>query len=346
MINFLSTTVLPGYRVLDLTDEKGMFCARILADMGAEVIRIEKPGEAHGDMFYQVTNPGKHIVSFDISNQRGIARLKRLVRTADILVESYAPGFLEKLGLDFPNLSKINPKLIMASITGFGQTGPYRDYKASDLVVSALGGQMYVNGETDSPPLKPHGNQTYYTGSLFAAIGIMLALWQRHTSGKGQHIDISLQECAAATLDHVLVRYFAEGGVAKRQGSLYWNNAFRIFPCRDGYILLTLFQQWETLVEWLDSEGMADDLLDRKYLNAEVRRAEIQHIIEVFERWTHTHTVGELVEKGQLMRFPWAEVSPVSKALENPQLRKRGLWEEVTVSGRKRRIPRTIRWNK
>ncbi|MBI4296713.1 MAG: CoA transferase [Chloroflexi bacterium] len=336
---------LSGYRVLDLTDDKGMFCARLLADMGAKVVRIEKPGsERDDDLFHLATNLGKHIQTFDITTKRGITRLKRLVKTADILVESYSPGFLKGLGLDLPNLSKINPKLIVASITDFGQTGPYCDYKASDLVVSAMSGQMYVNGETDSPPLKPYGNQTYYTGALFAAIGILVALWQRHSSGSGRHIDISLQECAAATLDHVLVRYFAEGVVARRQGSLYWNNAFRIFPCRDGYILLTLVQQWETLVGWLNSEGMASDLGDKKYLDVEVRQAGLQHIIEVLERWTRTHTVAELVEKGQLMRFPWAEVSPISKVLENRQFKERSFFDEVTgpVSGRKCRLPKAL----
>ena len=123
---------------------------------------------------------------------------------------------------------------------------------------------MSVCGEPDKPPLKPFGPQAYNTACLFAANGILLALWQRHTSGKGQYIDISVHESVAATLDHVLVRYFYEGEVAQRQGSLYWNKAFRIFPCKDGYILLSLLHQWETLVEWLDSEGMAEDLTGLK----------------------------------------------------------------------------------
>ncbi|HEX9976202.1 MAG TPA: CaiB/BaiF CoA-transferase family protein, partial [Dehalococcoidales bacterium] len=230
--------------------------------------------------------------------------------------------------------------LVMASITGFGQGGPYRDYKSCDIVASALGGQLYVSGEPESP-LKPFGAQSYYLASLFAAIGVLLALWQRHTSGRGQYIDVSLQECVAATLDHVLVRYFYEGAVARRQGSLHWNGAFRLFPCRDGHILLSLFQQWETLVEWLDSEGMAEDLTDKEWRDRQFRLRHLDHVIEVLERWTRSHAVAELVEQGQLMRFPWAEVASISGIMANSQLEERDFWVEVEhpQTGKKYKFP-------
>jgi len=306
------------YRVLDLTDERGMLCPRLLADMGADVIRVEKPEPEI---------------------------LRRLVETADVLVESFPPGYLPSLGLGYPELSQLNPRLVMASITAFGQSGPYRDYKSCDIVASALGGQMYVCGESSSPPLKPFGNQSYYLGSLFAAIGVLLALWHRHSSGRGQHIDISLQECVASALDHVLVRYFYQGVVAKRQGSLYWSGAFRVFPCRDGYILLSLFHQWETLVEWLASEGMAEDLSDKKWLDREERFKHLDHVIEVLERWTKSHTVAGLVEKGQAMHFPWAEVSSISGLVKSPQLEARNFWVEIEhpQTGKKYKLPAPLR---
>jgi crotonobetainyl-CoA:carnitine CoA-transferase CaiB-like acyl-CoA transferase len=335
-------SVLPGYRVLDLTDDKGMLCSRLLADMGAEVIRIEKPGESSArSLFYWASNLGKRAITLNIQVKPGQEIFRRLVETADVLVESYPPGYLEALGLGYPELGQINPRLVMASITAFGQSGYYRDYKLCDIVASALGGQMYVCGEAESPPLKPFGNQSYYLASIFAAIGVMLALWSRHTSGRGQHIDISLHECVAATLDHVLVRYFYQGMVAKRRGSLYWSNAFRVFPCRDGYILLSLFQQWETLVEWLASEGMAEDLSDEKWLDREYRFQHLNHIIEVLERWTRSHTVAGLVEKGQLMRFPWAEVTSIPGLMASPQLEERAFFIEVEhpESGKKYKFP-------
>ena len=329
-------SALSGYRVLDLTDDKDMLCSRLLADMGAEVIRIEKPGGSARSLFYWASNLGKRAITLDIKVKPGQKLFKRLVKTADVLVESFPPGYLETLGLGYPELSQINPRLVMASITNFGQSGPYRDYKSCDIVASALGGQMYVCGEPESP-LKPFGDQSYYLASILAAIGILLALFKRHTSGRGQHIDISLHECVASALDHVLVRYFYQGVVAKRQGSLQWNGAFRIFPCQDGYILFSLFHQWETLVEWLESEGMAEDLADKKWLDREARFKHLDHIIEVLERWTKSHSVAELVASGQLMHFPWAGVTSIPGLVASPQLEERDFWVEVEHPGSAKR---------
>jgi crotonobetainyl-CoA:carnitine CoA-transferase CaiB-like acyl-CoA transferase len=137
----------------------------------------------------------------------------------------------------------------------------------------------------------------------------------------------------AATLDHVLVRYFYGGELARRQGSLYWNNAFRVFHCRDGYILLSFFQHWDTLVELLDSEGLAGDLKDTKWLDESERQNNLAHIVEVIEKWTRLHAVDELVELGQLMHFPWAKVASISEVVDNPQLNERGFFTEVMDAG-------------
>jgi crotonobetainyl-CoA:carnitine CoA-transferase CaiB-like acyl-CoA transferase len=278
-------TVLAGLSVLDLTDAKGALAVKALAAMGAEVMRI---------------NP---------------KTLREGAKTADVFIETYAPGYLESLGLGYQELSQTNPGLIMASITPFGQDGPYKNYKAYDLTLQALGGWLSVTGEPEAP-LKLYGNQAYNTASLFAVNGILLALWRRQETGRGQHIDISVMECVAATLDQVLVRYFYEGIVSGRQGSRHWNNAFEVFRCRDGYILLSLHQQWETLAEWLAYEGMAEDLSDEKWRDRGERNRHIDHIIEVLGRWTQTHGVKELVEKGQLMHFPWAEVVRPEEAVK------------------------------
>jgi crotonobetainyl-CoA:carnitine CoA-transferase CaiB-like acyl-CoA transferase len=313
--------------VLDLTDEKGLFCARLLADMGAEVLRIQKPGER---VLRTAANAGKKSIGLNIETEKGRDLLRRLMIDTDILVESFPPRYLDSLGIGYDQLNLLFPQLIMASVTDFGQTGPYRDFKSSNLVDTALGGQAFICGEPGQPPLKLFGSQSYLTACLFAANGILLSLWQRHSTGKGQFIDISIQECLAATLDHVLVRYFYEGEVAQRTGNLYWNNAFRIFPCLDGHIVLSLTYQWETLIEWLDSENMADDLTDRKYLIEAERQRNIDHIISVLEKWTCAHRVSELLESGQLMRFPWANVAAIPEVLENPQLKERGFFLEGT----------------
>lgn len=326
---------LSGYRVLDLTDEKARLVSRFLADMGAEVIRIEKPGTPS----FSWENLGKESLTLNIEAKGCQGLFQGLIKKADVLLESHPPGYLDKLGLGYSRLSQINPRLIMVSITPFGQDGPCRDYKSCDIVASALGGQMYVGGEAALPPLKPFGNQSYYLASLFAAIGVLLALYHRHVSGKGQHIDISLQESVAAALDHVLVRYFYQGEVAQRRGSLHWNNAFRVFPAKDGYVLLSLFYQWETLVEWLESEDMAEDLTDGKWRDRDYRLKNLDHIIAVLERWTKGHSKAELVERAQLMHFPWAEVAAIPDLLASPQLKARNFWLEVEHAGKKYKLP-------
>jgi crotonobetainyl-CoA:carnitine CoA-transferase CaiB-like acyl-CoA transferase len=334
----MANTVLDGCRVLELADEKALFCGKLLAELGAEVIRIEKPGEKSGQT---AANAGKRCIYLDIENKEGRELFFRLIGISDIVVEGFSPGYLEKLGMDYKTLSAANPRLIMASITHFGQTGPYRDYRSSALVSSALGGQVFVCGDSDRAPLKPFGPQAYYTACLFAAIGIMLALNQRHTSQKGQYVDISVHECTAAALDHQLVRYFYQGIAAQRNGSLYWNDSYRVFPCKDGFILLSLMHQWDTLVEWLAAEGMAEDLARDEWRDEEMRHRNIAHIIHVLEKWTLCHNVAELVETGQLMRFPWAGVASISGVVENPQLNARGFFIDALdpATGRHYKYP-------
>ena len=338
-VNFLE-----GIRILDLADEKASFCTKLLADMGASVVKVERPegdpsrkmgpflGESphpERSLFFLHHNTNKLGITLNLEHSEGRKIFHRLVERADVVVESFSPEYLKDLGLSYEILSRTNPRLILVSVTGFGQDGPRSKYKSCDIVTSAFGGQMYVSGSPSTPPLKPYGEQSYYTASLFAAIGILLALRKRNHTGEGEHIDISLQEALVSTLEHVMIQYFYEKTIPKRQGSLHWNNSFCILPCKNGYILMSLFQQWETLVEWMDSEGMAEDLKEEKYKGEEFRQTHLDHIMEVLQRWTKTHTANELFELGQLMRFPWAPACSPKEVLESPQLKSRGFFVEV-----------------
>ncbi len=336
--------LLMGIRVLDLADEKGSFCSKILADMGASVIKVERPdgdpsrgigpfwrGSPHPEksLFFLYNNGNKRGITLDLEKSAGREVFLKLVNRADIVVETFSPGYLKELGLGFEVLSEINPVLILLSVTGFGQDGPRRKYKSCDLVASAFGGSMYVSGSPSTPPLKPFGEQSYYTTSLFGAISVLLALRRRAQTGKGEHIDISMQEAVVSTLDHVMVRYFYDQVIPKRQGSLHWDNSFCILPCKDGYLRLTLFQQWETLVELMYSEGMAEDLVEDNWKDDEYRLRHIDHIIEVLGRWTRTHTTEELFELGQPMHFPWAPIHSPREVLDNPQLKARSFFIDI-----------------
>jgi len=336
--------LLPGIQILDLADEKGSFCSKLLADLGARVIKVERPG---GDpsrragpfledlsgtreslLFYH-NNTNKLGITLNLEYKDGKEIFLKLLQKTDIVVESFSPDYVREINLGFDVLSLINPRLIVVSITGFGQNGPRSQYKSCDLVASAFGGQMSVCGSSSTPPLKPFGEQPYYTASLFAAVGILLALRKRAQTGTGEHLDISLQEAVVSTMDDVMVRFFYDKVIAKRQGNLYGNKSFAIFQCRDGPILISISQQWEVLVEWVDSEGMAEDLKDEKYREEEYRLRHLDHILDVLKRWTRSHTTRELFEQGQSLRFPWATVSSPRDVLNNPQLEARGFFTIV-----------------
>jgi crotonobetainyl-CoA:carnitine CoA-transferase CaiB-like acyl-CoA transferase len=329
--------MLDGLKVLDLTDSQGLLCGKILADMGAEVIRAEKPGLPVADCY---GNRGKHAVSLDFTLSKGKGLLIRLVKQSDVLIESFMPGYLAGLELSYGFLREINPGLIMASISAFGQCGPYSQFRSSELVSAAMGGQTYLNGEPGRPPLQPPVPLASSLAGLNAVTGILLAVNQRHSTGQGQYLDISLQECSADALDHALVRYFYLGEVAERSGAYNWNYSMRIFHCRDGYIQLSLFHQWDTLVEWLDSENLAGDLTDNKYLDDSERRKNLDHIVSVLEKWTLNHGVDELVETGQAMHFPWSKVNSVAQVLEDEQLNERGFFVPVAdATGQEHKFP-------
>jgi len=329
---------LSGIRVLELSGRWTGFCGRLLSDLGAEVVLAEPPGgsisrlsgpflesqpgpERSQSFWYE--NAGKLGTTLDLSIPSGRERALKLVQSCDIVVESYAPTYLPAAGLGYESLSRINPGLVMASITGFGQTGPHSSYKSCGLAASAAGGQMYVCGSPQGQPLRPYGEQPYHLASLFAACGILLALRRRDLTGKGQYIDISLQESAAAALEHVMVQYFNDNVVPRRQSSLQWNGAADLFPCRDNYIFLTFNREWNTLVELLGRNDMAAEFGQPAWGEESYRRQHMDDIQEVLTFWTCQHSSDELFKLGQDMRYPWAPVNPIRDVAQNPQLRAR-----------------------
>lgn len=336
--------LLSGIRAMDLADEKASFCTRILADMGVRVIKVERPGgdpsraidPFRGDssrleegLSFQYHNANKLGVTLDLDHREGREIFRRLIERNDVLVESFPPRYLEGMGLGFDVLNKINPRLIMVSVSGFGQNGPRSWYKSCDLVASAFGGHMYVSGSSSSPPLKVPGGQSYYAASLFGAIGILLAIRRRMTTGAGGHVDISLQEAVLSTLDNVMVRYFFEKIITTREGGESSNHIHHIFPCKDGHFLMTPFQQWETLVELMEKEGMAEDLGDPKYAGAEYRLRNMDHIFAIIKQWTTRHTREELFQIAEGMRFPWAPILSPKEVFDNPQLEARGFFQDL-----------------
>ncbi|MHB8084812.1 MAG: CaiB/BaiF CoA transferase family protein [Dehalococcoidia bacterium] len=330
---------LTGIRVLDLADEKAAFSSKLLRDLGAEVIKVEGPSgdparnnspffdntpSSHSSLSFLYNNGGKLGASLDLKDPIDRKKFLPIAAVSDVIIESFEPGYLDDLEMGFPTLSKLNPRLVLASVTGFGQSGPHSRHKSCDLIASASGGQMYVCGRPGKQPLKPYGGQTYYLSSLFAALGITLALRARESSGRGQHIDISAQEAAAAALEHVLVQHFYDGKVPSRQGSLQWNSSSDIFPCKDGYVLMTFNREWDTLVELLDQKSMAADLKHPAWSDENFRRDHIDNIEDVFTLWTCVQSNGDVFKLGQSMRFPWAALNNIDEVAADEQLNNRG----------------------
>jgi benzylsuccinate CoA-transferase BbsE subunit len=335
---------LSDLRVLDLTDLTGAFCAKLLGDMGANVIKIEAPGgdpmraigpfldgTPHRDrsLLFWFYNTSKRGITLDFHQSAGQEILKQLASKADVVVESCAPGTLANLGLGYNDLKRLNPKLVLTSISPFGQTGPYRDYKSSDTVAEALGGMIYTNGAPDEPPLQALGLQAYHSASFFAAIGTMSALWARDALGEGQWIDVSIQEAAAAAVEHVAPFYHQGLGIQTRQGSLHWSRYFRVARCRDGYVMHCTLGDWTSLVEWVKGDGKAQDLDEPHWEDQMYRREHAEHLFDVLDEWATDYSVAELMEGAQLRRIPYAMVRPPEAVVDDPQLNARGFFSTV-----------------
>lgn len=332
---------------MDLSGELGVYCGKLLADVGADVVKVEPPGgdamrrtgpfietaaAPENSIHWLHYNTNKRSITLDIESDSGGGLLRRLAGKADVLLESYKPGYLDSLGMGYEHLAKENPGLVYASLTPFGQTGPYRDYKASDLVGFAMGGYMYVTGWPHTPPNKLWGLQAYHTTSNRAYIGILIALFHRLATGQGQHVDVSMQEAVATTTEHVNTTYNYTGESPVRCGFRHGGQFVATWPCRDGYVSITTNTQkaWDDLRDWMERDGMAGDLMDEKYGDRFILRGEhSSHIEGLIEAWTMTHTRAEITEWGQANHHPWGPVATAAELLDNEQLWDRGFFFEV-----------------
>ena len=329
---------LTGYRVLDLSGPLGVYCGKLMADMGADVIKVEPPVGDHmrrigpfihdrpqpeSSLHWLHFNTNKRSITLDIATVAGADILRRLAARADVLLETHPPGYLDSLGLGYDRLDSENPALAYVSLTPFGQTGPYKDFKASDLIGFAMGGYMYATGWPHTPPTRLWGSQAYHTTSNRAFIAILLALYHRLATGLGQRVDVSMQEAVAATTEHVNTAYNYEGTPAVRCGFRHGGQFVATWRCKDGYVSITTNTQqaWDDLRAWMDRDGLAGDLLEEKYSDRFILRGELSsHIEQLIESWTLLHTRQEIAEWGQAHHHPWGPVAVPEEVLGNPQL--------------------------
>jgi len=331
---------LDGLRVIDLTQVMaGPFCTMLLADFGADVIKIEPPnGDSTRTMpgavgtdspSFNAVNRGKRSVVLNLKTQEGVTAVQTLARGADIFVENYRPGALDKLGLGYADLAAINPRLIYASISGYGQTGPHRQKGGFDLVAQGVSGIMSVTGEPGGAPVKSGIPLTDLGAGMFATIGILAALQSRHHTGKGQHIDTSLLDAGVGLSVWESTQYFSGRGIPERLGSAHRMSApYQAFRCADGYITLggandrSFHRICEVLghPEWKQApEFVTDGMRIRN-------RAELAARIEAI---TATKPRAYWLELFDANNIPCGPINDYAQVFEDPQVIARELVVDV-----------------
>ena len=335
---------LEGVRVLDLTHHiAGPWCTKLLADYGADVIKVERPeGDParrmapfshdqtgpENSLLFLYLNTSKRGVTLNLKTRQGRQMLRELVLDADLLVENFSPRVMPSLGLDYDCLREVNPALVMLSISNFGQTGPYRDYKVTEIVEYALGGLMYIFGAYDREPLKHALHQAQFKSGTNSASAALMALYYQRLTGRGQHIDVSIQECIASTLRDVVNNYTYTGAVRRRQPN-HSGDLTRLRAAADGYVLPNpgagASMNWDAVAEFLD----APELKDEKFDNASARLANAEELGELLDRIFQTKNKLDVFYAAHQQRFIYGVVQSPEEVLSNDQYRERGYWVDL-----------------
>jgi crotonobetainyl-CoA:carnitine CoA-transferase CaiB-like acyl-CoA transferase len=353
--------MLSPYRVLDLTDEKGFLCGKILADLGADVIKVEKPGGDHArniePFYHNIPHPEKSLYWFAFNlNKRSITLnletadgkdiFKRLVQTADFVVESFPVGHMKRLGLDYSVLRTVNPSIVMTSITPFGQKGPYKNYKASDITLVAMGGLLYITGYPDRCPVRISFPQSWLLAGSSAASATMTAHYYRQVTGIGQHVDVPIQASIVWAITNTIPLWELNRVNLTRQGSVlsgrFGKSATQriIWPCKDGFVAYVIFggrlgisMGNHQLTEWIDQEGLADDFIrnfDWESYDLAVAKKETQGQLEAYaERLFLRHTKLEIYQEGLKRNIKIFPVYSPKDILKDPQFRSRDFWIQL-----------------
>ena len=336
---------LDGIRVLDLSRVlAGPFCTQMLGDLGAEVIKVERPGvgdetrtwgppyvrDAEGvdtteSAYYLCANRNKRSITVDFSQPRGVALVKRLLRRCDALVENFRVGGLAKFGLGYEQLREELPGLVYCSITGFGQTGPYAHRPGYDMMAQGLGGLLSITGEPDRPPSKvPVAINDIVTG-MYTAVAMLSALRHRDLTGEGQHVDVGLLDVQVSWLANVAANYLVGGKVPQRLGTAHPNTVpYQVFPTADGFIIIAANndRQFERLCEAARTPEL---LADPDFASNALRSRNRERLIPLIEAATRTRSTARWMEALEAAGVPCAPVNTIDEVFADPQIVARGM---------------------
>lgn len=333
---------LEGVKVLDFTQYlSGPHCTSVLCELGAEIIKVERPGVGEperkaapmtpmGESYqFFAYNRGKKSVTLNMKNPDGLEIAKKLVAECDILVENFAPGILGKLGLGYEAASSINPGIIYASISGFGQTGPRRDEVTYDMVGQAMGGLMSVTGYANGEPLKVGVSLADYMGGYNAAIAILAALHYKTMTGEGQQIDISMQDGIWAMVFPDRANYFDTLAAPKRMGNkLSSSTPFGSYKAIDGYVVICTItdDQWQNVLRAIGREEL---LNDDRFITRVLRVKHMEDVESILNDWLKERTVEEAVSALRKFKVPSSEIPTFEQVANDPQILHREMIVEV-----------------
>ncbi|TAK33657.1 MAG: CoA transferase [Chloroflexota bacterium] len=336
---------LDGVKVIDLTRVlAGPYCSMVLGDLGAEVIKVEAPGpgdDARGygpfaggrSAYFMSLNRNKKSVTLDLKTSEGEELLAGLVAESDVLLENYRPGTLDRLGFPWSRLHEINPGLICCHVSGFGQTGPYRDRPAYDIIVQGMGGLMSITGQPGGMPTRAGASVGDITAGLYATVAILAALRVREQTGQGQEIDISMLDCQVAILENAIARYTVTGQVPEPLGNRHPSiSPFTSVRARDGYLIVAAGNdaQWRKLCVLLERPELAEDPRFRSNEDRTSHWGELEPILDQLFRARSAAEWLELLEREGL---PCGPINDVARIVSDPQVRARGMICETDVNG-------------
>ncbi len=349
--DYTGENLIPPYRILDLTDRRAAFCGRLLADYGADVVKVEPPygdpsrrlgpyphdaPHAERSLDFMFYNTNKRSITLDLEREPGRALFRRLAADADAIIASCRRHYLDDLGIGFDTLRADNPGLITASVTPFGSTGEWADYQGDDLVVMAASGYMQITGEPDAPPVRQGNEHSHYPAAQYAAVAILAALYHRDFgNGSGQHIDISSQEALITyyTDAHPALLWRKLGRNVTRVGT---NSTLVIplgaYPCQDGWIAAGVItpREWDALAQWIHEVTGNDEVLNEAYRGGNQDRAQyIDIITALFLEFAENFTVQELFHEGQRRNLVFLPVNEIADLLTDPQLAESGFWCDI-----------------
>ncbi len=356
MIDATKEGALAPYRLLEMPGIQTVLCGKIFSDLGADVIKAEP---ARGDpcrglepffedsqgrqasLFWRAYNRGKRGITMNLTRGEGRELFEKLILKMDFLVEGYPPGYLDDLGLGFEQLRLLNPKLIMVSITPFGQTGPYKDYRGPDIIPLALGGYMHMCGDKEHPPVRVSLPQAYHHASGAGAVGAMMAHFQRLKTGRGQHVDVSAQHTYLAIAAQPYAFRDVEGVTLNRQGSSrdrgYKAPVRVVYPCRDGYVVWLHMTgplggpSALQLLERMNREGFGSHLLNSldwmEDTFPKMSRQEIIEAMDCFGAYFLSKTKEEMFRMALEINLTMAPVYSVEDICHDEQMRARDFFE-------------------